>query len=641
MRWRRFLTPGLVLAIVLTALPAGPVRAHSAADATPAHGGGAVAQPVLSVHPAAARQTAAWTLTFRTTRPLAAADTLLLHLPAGTDATDAAVRINGHPATVTGRAPLAATLPEAVHNGTQVTVAVSGLKNPAAGLYSVCLETEQHHQATCTGAVAILPADVPGLSHAAGSIAVLYLGGTVHGYEDGTFRPDEPMARAEFARLLAVSLRLRLPHGVAPPVFHDVTADDWYYEAVTAVAAAGLMQGTGHRFQPAADLKRETLALALYRVLTATADADWKQRLLAANRWPEAVDRYDDAGQVSPAARQAMGLALGLGLLAPTASGRLEPAAPVTRAEVAQALYKTLLELAQAHLVAGADAERYITGPAAAGCPLPGADGDTVPWLAGLRDRLSPVHTSLADLVGHVAHRDTASGHDEPSDPGFWPELKAKKAAVALDVVYVTAYLLACPAPEQNRAEAAGLLRALAALWLDLDHLAEAPPHRALKERWEPGELVERLRSAAGDVGAAIGWVWPDYSWWQDWSAAGQLEALGDDLKALLADLVRGNWLRLDADAARVRVRLEVLLLQVEMGGPVPKRYADVAADLRDLARDIRRALEACGRLGGQQNAALEPVAAARYTLRALFALSRLTTDLTLLHVEEHLTGRD
>lgn len=65
--------------------------------------------------------------------------------------------------------------------------------------------------------------------------------GLVSGYEDGTFRPDSAITRAEFCTMMAAALNL--PSGVQPVPFTDVAARSWYSRPIAAMYARGFISG--------------------------------------------------------------------------------------------------------------------------------------------------------------------------------------------------------------------------------------------------------------------------------------------------------------------------------------------------------------------------------------------------------------
>ena len=74
----------------------------------------------------------------------------------------------------------------------------------------------------------------------------------INGYSDGTFRPDEPLTKAE-----AVQLVYSLTDGGSGDieVFPDVPADAWYFHAAGVMAADGVIPSDG-TFEPDAEMTR-------------------------------------------------------------------------------------------------------------------------------------------------------------------------------------------------------------------------------------------------------------------------------------------------------------------------------------------------------------------------------------------------
>lgn len=106
-------------------------------------------------------------------------------------------------------------------------------------------------------------ADVPdGHTHAAGIRAVAAAGIT-GGFEDGTYRPEQPVSRAQMATFLSRTLDAADP-GVR--FFLDVTASNVHSTGIQAVAAEGVAGGfTDGRFGPSASVTRAQMATFLAR----------------------------------------------------------------------------------------------------------------------------------------------------------------------------------------------------------------------------------------------------------------------------------------------------------------------------------------------------------------------------------------
>lgn len=88
--------------------------------------------------------------------------------------------------------------------------------------------------------------------------------GIVSGYEDGSYKPDNNITRAEFAKLIAAYLKLDTSKGAS---FADVAADSWYFGVVGAVAEAGIVKGSGDNFEPDESITREDAAVMLARMI--------------------------------------------------------------------------------------------------------------------------------------------------------------------------------------------------------------------------------------------------------------------------------------------------------------------------------------------------------------------------------------
>ena len=75
----------------------------------------------------------------------------------------------------------------------------------------------------------------------------------MNGYDDGTFRPNASITRAEACKLIA-SL-LTESSGGSDALFSDVTADAWYAEAVEEMTGYSLVSGySDGTFRPSAKI---------------------------------------------------------------------------------------------------------------------------------------------------------------------------------------------------------------------------------------------------------------------------------------------------------------------------------------------------------------------------------------------------
>lgn len=86
--------------------------------------------------------------------------------------------------------------------------------------------------------------------------------GVVQGYGDGTFKPDQAVTRAEFASLLQNISRYV---ETSANTFSDVSSSDWFFEAVTKLKAAGIMEGSDGKAHPGSNITRQEAAVLLAR----------------------------------------------------------------------------------------------------------------------------------------------------------------------------------------------------------------------------------------------------------------------------------------------------------------------------------------------------------------------------------------
>ncbi|WP_168928785.1 family 10 glycosylhydrolase [Paenibacillus dokdonensis] len=152
----------------------------------------------------------------------------------------------------------------------------------------------------------------------------------VNGLPDGSFAPDKPVSRAEFASML--TRMLSLPAGT-DAVFTDVSDDIWYAKDIAAAVKAGIIHGSGDgRFHPEQVVTREEMTVMLLNAFVA-----------AGGKKPgnSADTAFKDQSAISKWAQQAINDAVGMGLLQGS-GGKFNPAQETKRSESAQALANLL-----------------------------------------------------------------------------------------------------------------------------------------------------------------------------------------------------------------------------------------------------------------------------------------------------------
>ena len=105
------------------------------------------------------------------------------------------------------------------------------------------------------------------ISSEARSLIEIWLSeGLAKGYEDGTFRPDQPVTRAEFVAFMNRVFELADRSDI---VFPDTPRGSWYLEDMQRVYAAGAITGfPDGTFRPYQVISRQEAAVMLYRYWT-------------------------------------------------------------------------------------------------------------------------------------------------------------------------------------------------------------------------------------------------------------------------------------------------------------------------------------------------------------------------------------
>ena len=155
-------------------------------------------------------------------------------------------------------------------------------------------------------------------------------GGVMNGVGGDLFRPDGATTRAMLVTML---WRMeRMPQVRYDLRFADVPEGAWFAEAIRWAVSAGIVSGyDASSFGPDDGVTREQLAAILYRYAS-------PRRETAFSGKEDLRNRFGDAAQISPWALDAMGWAVGEGLIRGTGDGNLSPGSHASRAQVAAVL---------------------------------------------------------------------------------------------------------------------------------------------------------------------------------------------------------------------------------------------------------------------------------------------------------------
>ena len=120
---------------------------------------------------------------------------------------------------------------------------------------------------TCsTGFAATTFSDVNG-HWAANSINYGVARGFINGYTDGTFKPDYPVTRAEFSKMLNIAFGISNTQATS---FRDVPSTAWYATEVKKAVAAGYINGyEDNTFRPNNNITRQEAAVMIASVIPA------------------------------------------------------------------------------------------------------------------------------------------------------------------------------------------------------------------------------------------------------------------------------------------------------------------------------------------------------------------------------------
>ncbi|OPX84345.1 MAG: Cellulosome-anchoring protein precursor [Pelotomaculum sp. PtaB.Bin104] len=169
--------------------------------------------------------------------------------------------------------------------------------------------------------------------------------GIISGYEDGSFRPENKITRAECAAIIVRALALDVE--CSPCTLSNFTdgddVQDWAQGPVAAVVEAGLLKGYPGddgtmTFQPEKKITRAEVAVLLSRVIAQQGGA----------AVPAGTMSYSDLSKIPAWAVEGIGVVSEKGLVKGYPDGSFMPGNDVTRAEAATMLSRLIETMAPA-----------------------------------------------------------------------------------------------------------------------------------------------------------------------------------------------------------------------------------------------------------------------------------------------------
>lgn len=155
--------------------------------------------------------------------------------------------------------------------------------------------------------------------------------GIIKGVSETSFAPNADITRAEFAAL--VTRVLGLETGSFGGSFSDVNQNAWYALEVEAAMNAGIVLGSGGKFNPNSKISREEMAVMIVRAY----EFQTKQSATGTGSV-----QFADAASASAWAADAIKAANALGIVNGKTSTTFAPKDQATRAEAATMLYRLL-----------------------------------------------------------------------------------------------------------------------------------------------------------------------------------------------------------------------------------------------------------------------------------------------------------
>jgi len=178
--------------------------------------------------------------------------------------------------------------------------------------------------------------DVPRNHWAYKEITEMAEKGIIAGYDNRTFRPNNQVTRAEFAKIMIAAADVDIDKRSITQTFKDVPKSHWafYYVEYAKPYLTGYKSGSTYTYKPNDSAVREDIAVALVRLLGY--DKKYKADL-------NQLKKFKDDHDISPALRSYIAIAIQTNLMQGS-DNYFRPQDPITRAEAASLLYRALID---------------------------------------------------------------------------------------------------------------------------------------------------------------------------------------------------------------------------------------------------------------------------------------------------------
>lgn len=144
--------------------------------------------------------------------------------------------------------------------------------------------------------------------------------GTVTGYPDNSFKPNNTISRAEFITIINKAFSF---NETAEISYTDVKPGDWFAPQIQKARAAGYIAGyEDNTMRPNNKISRQEVAVIIGRILNLDSDAGLAE-----------VDRFSDAAGIPAWSRGAVGAVIAAGYMTGYPDGSFKAGNNITRAE--------------------------------------------------------------------------------------------------------------------------------------------------------------------------------------------------------------------------------------------------------------------------------------------------------------------
>lgn len=159
-------------------------------------------------------------------------------------------------------------------------------------------------------------------------VRILSIWGVAAG-TNNKFNPDKPITRAEFVNMLVAAKGLEIDKE-AISTFEDVPKNAWYFGAVQAAEKAGLVKGSGGKFNPDKPITRQEVVTMLVKFTGKNSSQDASAEVLAG---------FKDKDKIADWAKNFVSQVVEMGIMTGQ-NGYLKPQSNASRAEAAVLLFK-------------------------------------------------------------------------------------------------------------------------------------------------------------------------------------------------------------------------------------------------------------------------------------------------------------